>query len=147
MMRLALLFLFTVACAFAQLNSAELRAKFGAPVDRETFRVPPGFDLVVDYGIGATVCRIEVPSLMPSDERVQNLEVMSRRMYDFLAKLIPETMRGKELGRRAMMDGINILLVTDYENMTITEPRRGSEPFETTTITVRFKNPSCESSQ
>lgn len=36
--------------ASAQLNSGQLRAKFGAPLSREIFRVSPGFDLVADYG-------------------------------------------------------------------------------------------------
>ena len=42
--------------AFAQIDSAQLRDKFGAPLSRETFRVPLGFDLVVDYGAGNQVC-------------------------------------------------------------------------------------------
>jgi hypothetical protein len=34
--------------ALAQLDSYTLRAKFGAPLNRETFHLPEGFDLTVD---------------------------------------------------------------------------------------------------
>ena len=140
---LILIFLTCVSSAFGQLNSAELRARFGAPLDRETFHVADGFDLVVDYGPGMAVCKLEVPSLMPSNERVVNLVEQSRRMYEFLMKLIPEMMRGKEMGRRLTASGINALVSIEYENMIITEPRRTGEEYGTTTITVRFKDSNC----
>ena len=53
--------------AYAQLDSAQLRAKLGSPLRRETFRVPPGFDLVVDYAADNQVCKLQVPALMPTD--------------------------------------------------------------------------------
>lgn len=40
-----------------QLDSAQLRVKFGRPLDREVFRVPPGFDLVVDYAPAISYAR------------------------------------------------------------------------------------------
>ena len=143
MPKLVLMFFALTLYTFAQLNSADLRAKFGAPIERETFRVPQGFDLVVDYGSGMTVCQLQVPSQMPSDEKVRNLVTLNQRMYDFLTGLIPETMRGKELRRAVMISGINELLMINYENMTIAEPRRTGEQFGTGTITVRFKDPGC----
>ena len=142
--RLALLFAAAVSCAFAQLNSAELRTRFGPPIDRETFHVPQGFDMVVDYGPGMTVCKIEVPSLMPTDAKVQNSVEMSRHMYEFLASLIPQSIRGREMGVRVTGAGLNALFKSDYEKMTITELRRIGEAFGTTTITVHFKDPNCD---
>ncbi len=47
--------------AAAQLDSSALRAKYGSPVNRETFHIPWRFDLVVDYGTGNQVCKLEVP--------------------------------------------------------------------------------------
>ena len=138
-----LILLVWVGSAFGQLNSAELRARFGAPLDRETFHVGDGFDLIVDYSPGMAVCKMQVPSLMPSNEKVVNLVEQSRRMYQFLMKLIPETMRGKELGRRITATGINALVSIDYENMIITEPRRTGEDYGTIAITVRFKDSNC----
>jgi hypothetical protein len=53
--------------ASAQLDSTQLRAKFGPPLSREIFRVPPGFDLVADYGGDNQVCKLQVPALMPTE--------------------------------------------------------------------------------
>jgi hypothetical protein len=61
-----LCFLALALPASAQLDSAQLRVKFGAPLDRETFHIPAGFDLVVDYGVGHQVCKLQVPALMPT---------------------------------------------------------------------------------
>lgn len=60
----------------AQLSSSDLRAKFGQPLHRETFHMPQGFDLVVDYAPDSQVCKLEVPALMPSNEKVQNSSVI-----------------------------------------------------------------------
>lgn len=95
---LVLCFLFTIP-ALAQLDSAALRAKFGVPLDREVFRMPAGFDLIVDYGATGQACRLQVPALMPTTEQVANAAVMKQRMYEFLAGLVLDSMRGKELGR------------------------------------------------
>ena len=64
-MRLALGCLLLALPALAQLDSATLRAKFGAPLNRETFHMPQGFDLTVDYGAGNQVCKLAVPAEMP----------------------------------------------------------------------------------
>ncbi len=46
--------------ASAQFDSAQVRVKFGSPLNREIFGIPPGFDLVVDYGGGNRVCKLQV---------------------------------------------------------------------------------------
>jgi hypothetical protein len=102
-----LCFLALALPASAQLDSAQLRVKFGAPSAlqiqrgkrREIFRVPPGFDLVVDYGAGNRVCKLQVPALMPTDAKVQNADDINQKMHAFLAELVPDSMRGKETGR------------------------------------------------
>jgi hypothetical protein len=141
--RLALLSFAGLGCAMAQLSSSGLRAKFGPPVDRETFHVPPGFDVVVDYAPGMSVCQVQVPSLMPSDEKVRNPEEMSRRMHEFLADLIPASIRGKEVNGYVMVNGVSYLSYVEYENVTISEPHPDGERFGASTITVRFKRPNC----
>ena len=74
--------------ASAQLNSTQLREKFGVSFGREIFRVPLGFDLVVDYGIGSQVCKLQVPALMPTDAtKVQNTDERKQKMHAFLAEL------------------------------------------------------------
>ena len=55
--------------ALAQFDSAALRTKFGAPLNRETFDLPQGFELTVDYGAGNQVCRLEVHALPPREDR------------------------------------------------------------------------------
>jgi hypothetical protein len=77
---LVLCFSFTLS-AVAQLDSAALHAKFGMPLNRETFHMAAGFDLVVDYGANSQVCKLHVPALMPSTERVSYATVMKQRMY------------------------------------------------------------------
>jgi hypothetical protein len=130
--------------AAAQLDSSALRMKYGSPMNRETFRIPPGFDLVVDYGANNQVCRLEVPALMPTDEKVSNLVVMNQRMYEFLAGLVPLAMRGKEIRGMVSVMGIHSVKSTEYEHVTISEVQ-GAEPFASSnTITVAFKNASCQ---
>jgi hypothetical protein len=80
-----------------QLDSAALHAKFGMPLNREIFRMPEGSDLVADYGANSQACKLHVPALMPTTESVDNATVMKQRMYHFLAELVPDSMRGKEL--------------------------------------------------
>jgi hypothetical protein len=128
--------------AFAQLDTSALRAKFGSPLNRETFHIPAGFDLVVDYGSGNQVCELEVPALMPTDEKVQNSAVMKQRMYDFLVEVVPASMRGKELGRMAQQMGTISLTSIDYEYVTVSELQGADQHHGT--ITVRFKSYDCQ---
>lgn len=126
----------------AQLNSSALRSKYGPSLNRETFHMPEGFDLVVDYDAGNQVCKLEVPALMPTQEKVSNSQEMKRRMYDFLADLVP-AMRGKELRRGAFMSGLSSMSSVEYEHITIHEFQYANQPFgRDNTITVTFKN--CE---
>jgi hypothetical protein len=131
--------------AAAQLSSSELRAKFGLPLHRETFHMPQGFDLVVDYAPDSQVCKLEVPALMPSNEKVQNSSVMTQRMYEFLAALVPPSMRGKELRRQSAAMGVVSMSSVEYEQVIINASQHGGDPFGNDTITVTFKNASCAS--
>ena len=67
--------------ALAQLDSSALRAKYGPPLNRETYRMPAGFDLIVDYGAGNQVCKVQVPALMPTKDKVARAAEMTQRMY------------------------------------------------------------------
>lgn len=101
--------------------------------------MPEGFDLVVDYDAANQACKLEVPALMPTAEKVSNADEMKRRMYDFLADLIPAAMRGKELGKLM----VGIVSFVEYEHVTIGELQHANQPFgRDNTITVTFKN--CE---
>jgi hypothetical protein len=126
----------------AQLDSSGLRSKYGPPLNRETFHMPAGFDLVVDYDAANQVCKLEVPALMPTREGVSNSLEMKKRMYDFLADLVPAAMRGKELGRFASMMGVISFSSIQYEYVTISELQHADQPFGNNTITITFK--ACE---
>lgn len=128
--------------AAAQLDSAQLRVKFGTPLNREVFHVPPGFDLVVDYEAGHQVCTLEVPAMMPTDSQVRNGAEMKEKMYAFLADLVPDSMRGEETGRGIIALGAISLSTVEYEHVMIIEAQYANQPFDNK-ITVRFKNPAC----
>jgi len=105
--------------------------------------MPEGFDLVVDYDAANQACKLEVPALMPSHEKVSNADEMKRRMYDFLADVVPAAMRGKELGRSGFMSGMISISSVQYEHVTINEFQYANQPFRAdNTITLTFKN--CE---
>jgi hypothetical protein len=142
---------FTICCfgfalpAVAQLDSAALRAKFGPPLNRETFHLPSGFDLIVDYGPNRQVCKLEVPALMPTKENPANSSKMNQRMDEFLWDLVPDSMRGKYLNDDGMvfMSGNIRLESTNYEHVSISETRYADQPLQGT-ITVKFKNADCQ---
>ena len=140
---LVLCFSFTLS-AVAQLDSAALHAKFGMPLNRETFHMSAGFDLVVDYGANSQVCKLQVPALMPSTERVANGTVMKQRMYHFLSELVPDSMRGKEINRWMMEMGAISMIFIEYENVMVSELDAG--PLNhADTITITFKRDDCRS--
>jgi hypothetical protein len=137
---------FSVALpAAAQLDSSALRLKYGTPLNRETFHMPAGFDLVVDYGWSNQVCRLQVPALMPITEQVANSAVMKQRMYDFLGELVPASMRGKEIGRMSQAMGLISLFSIEYEHVVVSELQMGQPFSQDNTITVTFKSDSCHS--
>jgi hypothetical protein len=141
---LVLCFSFTLS-AVAQLDSAALRAKFGIPLNRETFRMPAGFDLLVDYGANGQVCKLQVPALMPTTESVANATVMKQRMYHFLSELVPDSIRGKELSRGTIFMGANSMISIEYENVMVNELEAGGPFNHDNTITVTFKRDDCRS--
>jgi len=139
---LVLSFLVTLP-AVAQLDSAALRGKFGAPLNRETFHMPAGFDLVADYGANSQVCKLQVPALMPSTEKVRNASVMKQRMYDFLSELVPDSIRGKELGRGTNgMSAVSDVSI-EYEKVIVSELQVGRPLSRENTITITFRRDDC----
>jgi hypothetical protein len=146
MFRVHVLLLVCSSFAFAQLDSLALRAKLGAPLHRETFHVAAGFDVIVDYAAGGRVCKLKVPALMPVDDnaKVSNIDVMRQKMYDFLAEIVPVTMRGLKTGGMSESNGIQSMISTEYENVSIHEFRAGDPFAKGNTITVAFRNESCD---
>ena len=138
--RLAVCCLLLALPAAAQLDSYTLRAKFGAPLNRETFHIPQGFDLTVDYGAGNQVCRLEVPAEMPPQPDVSGPFNPRQQMQDFLADLVPASMRGQELNRGMTQMGLAWASFVEYEHVMIVETGHGDTRNPTT---VRFKTEGC----
>jgi hypothetical protein len=114
-----------------------LRAKFGPPLHREVFLVPPG-EMVVDYAANGHPCRIQLPATGP--EEGTNV-ISAKGVDDFLLKLLPLTVRGKELGKMAEMFGLPGVLITQYENVTISESLQGQRR---TGVTAIFPKEKCQ---
>jgi hypothetical protein len=126
--------------ALAQLDSAALRVKFGSPLNRETFHMPQGFDLTVDYGAGNQVCKLQVPADPPPPPGASGPFNPRQQMQDFLADLVPASMRGKELNRCMMSTGaFSGVSATEYEHVTISQSQSGRND----TIAVIFYNAGC----
>jgi hypothetical protein len=114
-----------------------LRAKYGPPLHREVFLVPPG-EMVVDYAANGHPCRIQLPAIGP--EEGTNVS-SAKGVDDFLLKLLPLTVRGKELGKMVEMFGLPGVLITHYENVTISESLEGQRR---TGVTVIFPKEQCQ---
>jgi hypothetical protein len=129
--------------AAAQLDSNTLRAKYGAPLSRETYHLPQGFDLTVDYGAANQVCKLEVPAEMPPQANASGPFNPRQQMQDFLAELVPNSMRGKELGRLINYQGAVSDSVIQYEHVTMSEIRYANGLARGQTITVMITNDGC----
>jgi hypothetical protein len=127
--------------AFAQIDgsqfAAELRAKYGPPLARETFTSKPGIEMVVDYAANGHVCRIQLPAVAPSrDPRVQTTQAID----EFVSELVPLSVRGKELRRMRESMGLHSASIIEYEYVAIVESFQG---LERTGVTVTFTKEEC----
>jgi hypothetical protein len=114
-----------------------LRANYGPPLTREVFLVPVG-EMVVDYAANGHVCRIQLPAMGP-EEGTPNV-ISAKGVDDFLLKLLPLGIRGKELGKMAEMFGLPGIFITRYENVTISDAFQGQTR---TGVTATFTKEKC----
>ncbi|MDR3741839.1 MAG: hypothetical protein P4L40_22695 [Terracidiphilus sp.] len=127
--------------AFAQVDAAkfaaDLRARYGPPLARETFTGRPGVEMVVDYTANGHVCRIHLPPVGPSrDPNVRTPQAID----DFLSDLVPMNIRGKEQSRMLEATGLPSVSIIEYENVVIAEEFQGQRR---TGVTVTFKKETC----
>jgi hypothetical protein len=132
--------LMAAPAAFGQIDTFHLRSKYGSPLDRETFSVHPGIEMVVDYGPAKQVCRIQLPSGMQIVGDVPPGAITKQQTDEVLNEVVPPFLRGKELGRMATAAGAIMMFSTDYEHVTISEIKNSAVG---TGITVTFKDPTC----
>ena len=126
--------------ALAQIDTFHLRSKYGAPLDRETFTVRPGIEMVVDYGPAKQVCRIQLPSGAKIVGDVPPGAITKHQIDEVVNEVVPPSLRGKELGGMATATGAIMMFSTDYEHVTISEIKNAAIG---TGITVTFKDPTC----
>ena len=70
---------------------------------------------------------------------------MRQRMRDFLAELVPASMRGIEVSRGLLALGALSLSFINYDRVTVTESFHGNEAFDNRdSITITFKGVDCE---
>jgi len=128
--------------AFAQIDGArfasDLRAKYGPPLARETFVARPGIEMVVDYALNGHVCRIQLPPIGPGPEPGVKT---GQAVDDFLARLVPFSLRGKELSRHHSFMGAPSESSVEYENVTISETFQAQRR---TGVTVAFPKEECQ---
>jgi hypothetical protein len=118
--------------------AAGLRANYGPPLTREVFLVPVG-EMVVDYAANGHACRIQLPAIGPEEGRPNVLS--PKGVDDFLLKLLPLSMRGKELGKIAALFGAPSIVTTQYENVTISDAFQGQIR---TGVTATFTKEKCQ---
>ena len=137
------IFLLTCAsCAFGQFDSSTLRAKFGAPLNREVFTVRQGIEMIVDYSsTGTHACRLELPGLapVPADAPVGVGISTKKAIDDLVTGIVPLSMRGKAGGNFCNGSGRIAMCSTDYENVSIIESLDGGRR----TVIVKFKIAGC----
>lgn len=122
------------------LNAYSLRSKYGPPLDRETFTVRPGIEIVADNGPSKQVCRIQLPSGMKIVGTVPVGAVTKQQSDEVLNEVVPSLIRGKELNRIAMATGAPMHFLTVYEHVTISESQIEGVGQG---VTVNFKDPAC----
>jgi hypothetical protein len=159
----AALGLFAASSAFSQIDANSLREKYGAPLDRETFTVHPGIEMVVDYGpnklagqmwlsfpdgngnIVMNPYQLSKPPIPPTDPAVFLSHGGSRsskeRIEEVVNELVPLSTRGAPGPHNDdSMTRAETVSWWDYEKLTIVEETRSGD---VTTITIKLKDSSC----
>jgi hypothetical protein len=140
MLRIAVFFWFA-ALVFGQFDAGgfatDLRTKYGPALDRQTFEPKPDIEMVVDYASNGHVCRIQLPAVAPEKDRPN--VTSPRGLEEFLAELVPVSLRGKEVNRVIQAMGAISISSVQYENVTISV----MSPIENGRATVSFRGESC----
>ncbi len=142
--KFAIFFLVVASSAFGQMDASSLRAKFGAPLNREFFTVRPGIQMIVDYSPTSTsVCRLELPGQAPIPaDAPMGVGINTKKIMDeLLVEIVPPSMRGKAgAGNFCAAAGRAGMCSTDYEHVSIVESLDGGNR---TAVVVRFKIAGC----
>ena len=116
------------------MDASALRTKYGEPLARETFKVKPNIEAVVNYGTGRQVCNIEMS---------QSQAATRQEVDEVVNELAPPSVRGKEVNRGMASAGQLAMLFIDYEHVTISEPQDPNRPGRRTAVRITFNRPDC----
>ena len=135
------LILFIVCCsAFGQMDTSTLRAKYGEPIARETFQVRPNIEAVVNYGTSHQVCKID----LPSGSYVNRPNFATKQQVDeVIDELVPPSVRGKAMSQAVLSASRIAVSLSEYQNVTISEPLDPDHPGQRTAVTITFNRPDC----
>ncbi len=137
----AKLTLFVVCCsAFGQMDTSTLRAKYGEPIARETFQVRANIQAVVNYGTGHQVCKIDLP---PGSYVNRPNFATKQQVDEVIDELVPPSVRGKEINQGVMSASRIAVSLSEYENVTISEPLDPDHPGRRTGVTITFNRTDC----
>jgi hypothetical protein len=141
--RFAIFFLILAPPVSGQIDGSWLRAKFGAPLNREVFTVRPGIEMIVDYSpTGNHACRLELPGQAPmAADAPAGVAINPKKpIDDLLAEIVPLSMRGKEGLKMCESAGMSGICSIDYEHLSIVESSDGGHR---AAVIVRFKIAGC----
>ncbi len=110
----------------AEWDASTLRVKYGEPLARETFQVRPNLEIVVNYGPGRQVCRIELP------------DTPKQQLDEVIVELVPPSVRGKETGRNLWIFGGYSMSSMLYEHVTISAPLESDQSTSGPGVTITF---------
>jgi hypothetical protein len=128
---------------FFRIDEFALRAKYDPPMDRETFTVWPGIEMIVDFGPAKQVCRIHLPSGIDTGGNMPDGVVSKLLIDNVLEEVVPSSTRGKALDQGIWAFGAALVpssSETKYEQVTISEFKIDGVG---TGITVTFNYSGC----
>jgi hypothetical protein len=93
--------------------------------------------MLVDYSPNGHVCRVQLPPTAPEEG---TNTISPTALDNFLLKLVPMSMRGKEVRRMSAAFGLPMIQTIEYENVTISLALQGTMR---TGVTVTFNHETC----
>jgi hypothetical protein len=119
----------------AEWDDSTLRVKYGEPLARETFRVRPDLEMIVNYGPDQKVCTIEIPR-----------STSHQQLDELIDELVPPSVRGeKVVGPHIVATGGgHCMRCYLYEKVVTSEPYDLDHPDSRTGVTITFNRPDCQ---
>lgn len=141
---LCLLLVLTAGTVVAQ-SSAELQAKYGAPVD--AFVIRPGLLMTAKYAADGKVCEMYViEARTPGSHIARRTPLTPDTVPALIDELLPENERGSKLRWPAQSQGMTLQVSYRYENVTsdLVQTLMPSAGWSDSVLTIKWKNRVCQ---